>query len=525
MTNCETETELVENPQTIQQEFIIKQYHFNDLISNSTFYNSFEMLNTRKSKPNYSLKSSENDIYNFIIDSTRIKEVIKGNYTSYTLYIKRPFETAEYFENLVLEKKESEIIKAYIIKYTPSSQIELFEEHHTFSFEATSQVYPLSLDNLNLASKSTSDCMPIAQTWCSWQYDHVADSSCYEANDGRLFTKFVEDDNCTETGTPGTSGGGATPKGGDSDPILTSPVDPDGNPVEFPNVTSQINEELSLNSPYSVDMTHVLDSIALPKNDSILIANEKFLCLFSKLTTSNTYKNLFENIFGGSQDVLNVQFKVTKDLKNSKTERVNGLCTPLPSNRRDKTTKEVTRLDILIEIDESLLTTNSNFNATKTILHESIHAYLFLKKYNCNSTVPFGEFNNEDLCQTINSYYNDFDCSGTQGQHEFMFDNMLPTFQTIFNEIGKLNFMTQGNINGLSDNYDLHSLHNPTQPNGLNIPNSHIFNWDEFYLYNTLPGLHNTSSFENEIENNLEKKELYKAYRSLGKTYLKKECN
>ncbi|MHC9088052.1 hypothetical protein ACXIHB_04975 [Tenacibaculum sp. IMCC1] len=82
--------------------------------------------------------------------------------------------------------------------------------------------------------------------------------------------------------------------------------------------------------------------------------------------------------------------------------------------------------------------------------------------------------------------------------------------------------MTQGNIDGLSDNYDLESLNIYSN---INIDASHIFNWDEFYLYNTLPGLHNTDAFKNEIENNIEKKELYRAYKELARRYLKNDCN
>lgn len=101
---------------------------------------------------------------------------------------------------------------------------------------------------------------------------------------------------------------------------------------------------------------------------------------------------------------------------------------------------------------------------------------------------------------------------------------MLPAFKTIFEEIGMLNFMTQGNINGLGT-YDLNYLHSPTLADGFNIPNSHPFDWKEFHFYNSSKGLHETESFINEIQNNTEKNELYRAYRSLGQTYLINDCN
>ena len=286
----------------------------------------------------------------------------------------------------------------------------------------------------------------------------------------------------------------------------------DGNGNCVPNSYIIKNQELSLKSPFDVDMRQVLDSITLPKNDSILIANEKFLCLYEKLATSNTYKNLFVNIFGGSQDVLNVSFKVTKNLKHN-GERANGLRSVLPGSTRDTTTGKVSKLNILIEIDEELLTSNSSFNTTKTILHESIHAYLTLKKYECNDTVPFGEFDNEDLCQTINSYYNDFNCSGVQGQHEFMFDNMLPVFKSVFEEIGKLNLTSQGSIDFIESN-----------PLPLDNNPSIDWNWQDFYFYFSMQGLHNTDSFKSEIENDSLRNDLFNAYRekSIG---FSKSCN
>jgi hypothetical protein len=171
LTSCEKENEINKHQLINQNGFIINEFLFNDLASNLIFQKGFEKLNYKLK--NYS-KSDIDNFYNFIIDSTRIKEVIKDEYTTYTLLIKRPFKTPEYFENLVIEKRENENIAAYIIKYTLASQIKLFDEHHTFSFDASTSVTPLDLDNLSSASKSSRDCRAIAQTWCNWDHPHVA---------------------------------------------------------------------------------------------------------------------------------------------------------------------------------------------------------------------------------------------------------------------------------------------------------------------------------------------------------------
>ncbi|MFZ3565299.1 hypothetical protein [Tenacibaculum finnmarkense] len=295
-----------------------------------------------------------------------------------------------------------------------------------------------------------------------------------------------------------------------------------GNLIFTNHSIKYINEnfELTKKSPFNVDMTQVLDSISLPANDPSKAANQKFLCLYNKLTTSSSYKNLFTNIFGGNQDLLNTQFKITKNLKNSRGERKNGLRTVLPGSTR--VNGVITKLNILIEIDQDLLDLNSNYNAIKTIIHESIHAFLTLKKLTCNNQTALDSYNNDDISETINTLYNSF-CTTNLNQHDFMFNNMVPIFKTIFEEIGKPNFTSQGSITGLST-YDLQTL-NYNANLGVNFVSPHLFNWDEFYLYNSLPGLHNTTSFQNEIQNDIIKNQLYKAYKFVGKQSLSKGCN
>ena len=247
LTGCENENDINENQQIYNRDFIINDLSSKDLSSNSIVQKGYRKLNFKKSKFENHNKSSVNNIYNFIIDSSRIREILKDKYISYTLLIKRPFKTPEYFENLVIEQREDEGINAYIIKYKLKSKIKVFEDHHTFSFDASSHVIPLDLDNLNLDSKSNGGCMLVAQTWCSWGGEpHVAGHNCFMADDGRTYIAYVVDANCNETGrNPRTIGGGNiadnTPN-----PIITSPLDSDGNPVEFPNSTpvNEINEIL-----------------------------------------------------------------------------------------------------------------------------------------------------------------------------------------------------------------------------------------------------------------------------------------
>lgn len=450
------------------------------------------------------------------------------------------------FENLFIIDNNQENYKIFILRYEPDFEW-IKQNNFKFSFNSFTGIlkhfdvnHNLIFENSylngeiinNYQSRTSNNCHP-----GFWREESACSGIPWDCGGDPEFcgtrTVFEEAD---ESGCGGGFEGGndnETPNdenntGGGSDGTYT-PWIPDPynsvipNPLVKPQYLSEVeilNFELSYNSPFKIDVTQVLDSIALPANDSTKIANQKFLCLYNKLTTSNSYKNLFTNIFGEDQDVLNVEFKITKNLKNSNGERKNGLRTVIKEeSQKNSSTGEIIKLKQLIQIDQDLLTGNSNYNAIKTIIHESIHAFLTLKKLTCNSQAALDSYNNDDISETINTLYNNF-CTSNQNQHDFMFNNMLPIFKTIFEEIRKLNFTSQASLDGLST-YDLQVLN---QLIGTNVPNSHIFNWDEFYLYSSVHGLEKTSSFINEIQNDPEKNEVFKAYKYLGET-LSKNCN
>jgi hypothetical protein len=61
----------------------------------------------------------------------------------------------------------------------------------------------------------------------------------------------------------------------------------------------------------------------------------------------------------------------------------------------------------------------------KTILHECIHTYLFIKANYPNTGV--------DLVNILNSMY-----PTSEEQHDFMFDHMIPTMQKVLAEVRDL---------------------------------------------------------------------------------------
>lgn len=279
--NCEQEDVL----ETEKKEFVIKEHSLEDLKINTKFTSTLKLLESRKVASSKNVNST--DIYNFTIVPNNIKEVILEGITSYTLLVKRPFSTPDYFENLVIQLKEGEETKAYIIKYTPNNTVELFEEHNSFNYEGKSSVFPLNLNNLDIFSKGTTgECAPILQTWCSWDTDHVAGPSCYEANDGRLYRKYVENTNCFESGdiSYGGGGGSSTTNEPDSgDVIVTSPKTWDGTPTtinEGELLASRINSILDFSlSPSELNWLEV----------KLIEANEIKNFLENNKNLDNTY--------------------------------------------------------------------------------------------------------------------------------------------------------------------------------------------------------------------------------------------
>ena len=137
-----------------------------------------------------------------------------------------------------------------------------------------------------------------------------------------------------------------------------------------------------------------------------------------------------------------------------------------------------------------LKTTKSqtNIENAKTILQECIHAYLNVKLCDVGQGISIPTLNNLDFFNVVNQKYNGFNSS--QDQHNFIYNYMLPTMQTILREV-KDNLVTS--VNNLTMLNDV-SVHIPfdTSP-------STPFIWSNYYHNLALAGLQNCSFFQNEI--------------------------
>lgn len=391
--NCERDEVL----ETEKKEFIIKEHSLEDLKINTKFTSTLKLLESRKVASSKNVNST--DIYNFTIVPNNIKEVILEDITSYTLLVKRPFSTPDYFENLVIQLKEGEETKAYIIKYTPNNTIELFEEHNSFNYEGKSNVFPLNLNNLDIFSKGTTgECAPILQTWCSWDTDHVAGPSCYEANDGRLYRKYVEDTNCFESGdvSYGGGGGSSTTNEPDSgDVIVTSPKTWDGTPTtinEGELLASRINNILDF-SLSSAELNWLETHISEAKEiQNFLFENttseaKTFAEQAIKALANGGEVDFEEQIINNlTEEAKCVYGKLeTNNLLKKTLKKFNGVDAPVhlilqEGNLGAGVSGETSYGDnITITLDKEDMKNTPSLWGAHTILHEAIHAEIYRK--------------------------------------------------------------------------------------------------------------------------------------------------
>ena len=250
----------------------------------------------------------------------------------------------------------------------------------------------------------------------------------------------------------------------------------------------------SLKSPANIDFSAI---------DTSTSEGDKLNCIFNKLAYSCSFENLFINTFGVNNKI-NVKFEIVDNFPDPTTL---GNC-----QMTTVTNSSGTTYSNVINIKRSLLQENnglgnaSNIKIAKVILHELMHAYLNIKLKNCNQGVSLPYINNLELGELIKVFYENFNCEldyngSPQSQHSFMFDQLIPSFQTIFQETRDL----------LISSSHIQQANNIIYTDAsLNI--SENFNWNNFYKYIMLNGLHQCQSFNFVVTNNSTETFLYSAY-------------
>jgi hypothetical protein len=225
-----------------KSEFKIVDKKFKEFLHKTKFVRALEEIKPSKTKQ---LAKSNEDLYNFTIDSTNVREINIGNQTSYTFLIKREKKDSTSFENIFIKIDSLNNTEAFLIKYLPKENVIFFKNHSSLNFKGNIQITKLNIKKLGFLSKVV--CIPIATTYCSqlgtgdsetvYNGIHIANSDCTDHD--YLFTVYGEvcfDDGSSGGGGGGQlldfdyendnqSGGGATDNGGVNLSPITEPSD------------------------------------------------------------------------------------------------------------------------------------------------------------------------------------------------------------------------------------------------------------------------------------------------------------
>lgn len=231
----------------------------------------------------------------------------------------------------------------------------------------------------------------------------------------------------------------------------------------------------SLRSPVNVDRSGINNNTP---------EGLKFNSIYNALTQSPAFQNLFVDLFENNNR-FNVKFEIVDHVysnNNPANGEVNGNTQLIAGTN-----------DVLIQINKQIILpgmtkSQSKLLIAKTIMHECIHAYLNIKLKNSGAGISIPNINNKDLSDLINNQYNGF--KGSQDQHNFIYNYMLPTMRTILADVKDFLVSSDDNTEIMS-----RSLH-PLYPN---LDPSVLFDWDDCLLNIALNGLQNCSFFQNEI--------------------------
>lgn len=235
------------------------------------------------------------------------------------------------------------------------------------------------------------------------------------------------------------------------------------------NTNLSLDFNASLKSPVNIDLTKVT---ATDPNDPQYEKKKKFMCIYDKLLKSPKFRQLFVATFQESIRP-NVLFELANLSGNANSGLV-GQTIPTSSDGYNNT----------ILIDTDLLTSGNNMLIANTILHECIHAFLNVKLTNPSIGISIPNINNMDVQDCINEYYTGF--NNNQNQHDFIYNNLIPTIAMILSEIKDLLVDSQTN----------------SQMQLLQINNSigsTPWNWNDFYNIQAMDGLERCQFFISEI--------------------------
>ena len=242
----------------------------------------------------------------------------------------------------------------------------------------------------------------------------------------------------------------------------------------------------SYKSPFNIDRSSITYNLAKPEN-------QKFNEVYDALVKSPEFQKLFVDLFDK-----NIRFNVKFEIVDHVYEKND----PTKNEVHATTSEDPVTRNIVIKISKQILSPDGTMKQTKienakTILHECIHAYLFVKAGNPNVGVDFVSMLNEMYPTPL-------------AQHDFMYNNMIPTMQKVLGEIRDL--VTTTPKRTILEGYTMHPTINPL----TNAP----FNWADFYKFISYSGLDEASCFKEYVLKDSNLLSLFNQYVTAGKIEL-----
>lgn len=453
-------------------------------------------------------------------------EYPESNYHSYTFAVVNTPENGG-LENVFLSLQDDGAYKEFLAHYdVTEAEIELMNTGQYVDLE--NKITIVELNNNSFSSATNNKVYWDPETMCLVSSTWIEGNLC-SGTEEHTYTEWINGAQCngitkpsngfyhnyniscmpsSTGGNPNTSsnnpsngpqsGAGGTNTPQDETAVVTcNSRDSDCIEVEDDDCLfsdEDLNALYSTNSPFNVDLSEVRDTcdiITTPEND-------KFMCIYKKLTGSPSFKTLFVDTFGEENSEMNVKFELVT-LSNPNAA---GSCTLDPNNPTE----------ITITLNKSRINNQHPLTTASDIIHEAIHAFLKYKAYECNGE-PIISLNNQNLSEVLNGY--NYDCTLATNEHNLIFDNLAPTMTNMLAEV--LNDLVASNDMNYFYNFWWNSDPNAEAEtwNWLNYTDSTGNELEGCLYYMSLVGLDGVSEFNQVINSNSRHNFLYNKYNTL----------
>lgn len=502
LSSCQKDDDLIQIEQkknSNQTDFKISKIDKSKLAENTTLTRKLTKLssNLRNKKSNNSQnKTLVSNEFGFTIDTSYATYIESADktYHSYTFYIQRDVEV-EMLENLLVSLEPDGTYKTSIISYNITAA-EKEDISNNIYVDITNKVSSTVINDEGIISdifNKAADCSGyVLVEWCSGTAGHDGSNNyadCTAYNSDRIYfgCGFPGGGGSTGGSTGNTSpntgetsgsqtnnggSGGSSSNGGVTTPTIPQPWEkvvlclsqlgiggsPNGFTAEMSawlqsqpkGVVGQISYYIDKNECSETAQAFAIEAVVTLMNggevdfpnkiiiDSTFVNNAKVKCTYQQISKNKRIKNLLESFIGEESDY-DLKFQVVQDLQ------CNNALDPSGCSYNYLETDNL----VNISIDQDYV--NSNQTPTlfiaRTIIHEAIHANLYLALFNLNNgnTINLPDINNFEAIYEEYRVYKGW-------QHEVMANHYIGLVTQTLQEIHPL-LNDQTFIDSLNNDY------------------------------------------------------------------------